>query len=115
MEACFVTFYSPGTLVAEQTTKPINSWDVDAAIEMARGIKERHSAIPYGFCFTTRRREDDELDSHEVERSNFYWLGGDVLTLAEIKERNGWDRVIENNNSWRWTQPPEADDVILNY
>lgn len=28
MEAHFVTFFSPGTFVAEDTTKPIDSWNL---------------------------------------------------------------------------------------
>lgn len=125
--AHFVTFLSPGTLVAENTTKPIESWDVDAAVKMARGVKERHGAVPYGFYFTTRERDDDELDSREAARSDFFYLGGRIETLAEIEERdkpeehilrsnmrcNGWDRVVVNDNSWRWTQPLKKGDVVL--
>ena len=129
MKAYFVTFYSPGTIVAENTTQSINSWDVETATEMARSIIERHGAIPYGFVFTTRARADNELDSKEVERSGFYWLGGTVLALAEVKARNdprdrtlirnmecnGWDRVVQNDNSWRWTQPLSENDVVLDF
>lgn len=127
MKKHFVTFLSPGTLFSEETTKPIDRWDVEAAKAMADGIKERHGAIPYGFRFTTRGRENDELDSKVVATSPMYYLGGDVLTLAEVKarndredrilignmERNGYDRVIVNNNSWKITQPLHKDDIVL--
>ena len=127
MQQHFVTFYSPGTFVAETTTKPIAKWDVDAAIDMAREITERHSARPYGFRFSTRARKDDELDSRETRRSPTYFLGGKVETLAEVEARNdpkeeilrsnmrgnSYDRIIVNDNSWRWTQPLEKDDVVL--
>lgn len=127
MQKHFVTFYSPGTFVAEDTTRPIDSWDVDAAIEMARGITERHGAVPYGFRFTTRSRSDGELDSKVTAKSNLYYLGGRVETLAEVEARddpketilrsnmraNGYDRIVVNDNSWRWTQPLGADDVVL--
>ncbi len=127
MEQHFVTFYSPGTFFAEQDTKPIDSWDVDAAIEMARGITQRYNARPYGFQFTTRTRKDDELDSSVSAKSNLYYLGGRIETLEEVEARNnpdekilrsnmrgnGWDRIVVNDNSWRTTQPLEADDVIL--
>ncbi len=123
----FVTFFSPGTFVHEETTKEIAQWDVNAAIEMARTIIERHSATPFAFQFSTRGREDHELDSREVDRSGRYYLGGVVLSLSEVKARNnqkdrilianmegnGWDRVVENHNSWQTTQPLEDDDTVL--
>lgn len=45
MKKHFVTFYSLGTFVAEQTTQEINGWDTNKATSMARNIKERHKAI----------------------------------------------------------------------
>lgn len=127
MKKQFVVFYSPGTIVAETTIKPIDSWDVEQAIEMAKGIKERHGATPYGFCFITKERTAKELDSQETQRSNMYYLGGNVYTLEEIKARNdpkdkilisnmegnGYNKVIVNNNSWQITQPFRKDDVVL--
>lgn len=124
MERHFVTFYSPGTLVAEDTTMPIDSWDVDKAVEMAREVKWR---IPYGFVFTTRARADADLDSHEIKRSGTYYLGGRIETVADVEARNdpkdrillgnmrgnGWDRIIVNTNSWTWTQPFEDGDALL--
>ncbi len=44
MQKHFVTFYSPGTFVSEETTNPIGSWDVAAAMKMAHGIVERYAA-----------------------------------------------------------------------
>jgi len=127
MRQNFVVFFSPGTLVAEQSTKLINSWDIDKAIELSKDIKERYGALPYGFCFTTRERKDDELDSREVKRSSMYFLGGDILTLEDIKRRNDpkdgilisnmknnkWHKIVVNNNSWQWIQPLEKGDVVL--
>lgn len=129
IEAHFVTFYSPGTFVAETSTKPIASWDVDAAKEMARDIKERHSAVPYGFRFLTRSRGPEDLDSSVTAESPLYYLGGTVETLAQVKARaterdtilianmegNGHDRIITNTNSWRWTQPLKPTDVVLEW
>jgi hypothetical protein len=129
MKKHFVIFFSPGTLVAESDIKPIESWDVDAAIEMSRGIEARYGATPFGFQFITKERNEDELDSHVSECSVMYYLGGEVLTLTEIKERsdprdsilisnmecNGWDRVIENRNSYLWCQPLKDGDVVLDY
>ena len=129
MEKHFVIFYSPGTFVAETSTKPIESWDVNKAIGMVKEIKERYNATPFGFRFSTRARKDDELDSKEITRSNMYFLGGKVLSLDDIKaennpsnrilirnmECNGYDKIIKNNNSWEITQPLRKDDVVLDF
>lgn len=123
----FVTFYSPGTFVSESDTKPIDDWEVDAAIAMARDITQRYSATPYGFQFSTRERGPDDLDSKETCRSSMYYLGGKIETLAEIKDRNdsservllsnmegnGWDKIIVNTNSWLFRGPFIAGDVLL--
>jgi hypothetical protein len=114
--AHFVTFLSPGTMVAEQSTKPVESWDVDAAVKMARGVKERHGAVPYGFYFTTRERDDNDLDSREPRAATSTGSGGRsrrwprLRPATDPKESilrsnmriNGWDRVVVNDNSWRW-------------
>ena len=127
MEKYFITFLSPGAMVAEFTTKEIESYDTDKAIEMSKEIKERHGALPYGFYFTTRTRNEDDFDSKETDRSNLFYLGGEVLTLEEVKKKNnpddrilisnmecnGWDKIIINTNSYRWTQPLEDGDVVL--
>lgn len=127
MQKHFVTFYSPGTFVAETTEKPIDSWDVEKAVEMAQGITERYGAKPYGFRFSTRSRDADELDSRVTATSPMYYLGGKVETLEQVKARatskdhvlvmnmeiNGYGRIVTNDNSWRWTQPLGADDVVL--
>lgn len=123
----FVTFYSPGTFMAEQTSRPIDGWDVDAAVAMARSIIERHGARPYGFRFSTRSRGPEDLDSKETATSGMYYLGGRIETIAQIRKRadpkerillsnmegNGWKRVLVNDNSWRWTQPLERGDTVL--
>lgn len=125
----YVEFFSPGTFVAETSVKPVESWDVDAAVEMARSIQERHGATPYGFRFTTRGREDDELDSRQIAKSGMYYLGGKVETLAEVEARNDpteeilrsnmrsndFARIITNTNSWKVTQPLHDGDVVLEF
>lgn len=127
MQQHFVEFLSPGTLVSETTTKPISAWNIKQAKEMSKDIKERHGALPYGFRFITRGREDDELDSSIIHRSHMYYLGGTISTLEEVEARNlpdektllsnmknnDYDRVIENNNSWKITLPLDKEDVIL--
>ena len=127
MEAQFVTFYSPGTFFAETSTKPIDRWDVNKAVEMSKRIKERYNALPYGFRFTTRTRGDEDLDSKVAATSPMYHLGGRIETLEEVEARNdpkenilrsnmrgnGWDRIVVNDNSWRSTQPLEPNDIVL--
>lgn len=130
MKKNFVVFYSPGTMVAETSERPLPAgWDIELAKTFAREIKERHGATPYGFCFITRARGPDDLDSKETHRSHMYYLGGEVETLAQVKARalptdriliqnmegNGYERIITNNNSWRWTQPLRKDDVVLDF
>jgi hypothetical protein len=127
IEQHFVTFLSPGTFVDEETTKPMDEWDVNVARTLAAQITERYDARPFGFYFTTRRREDDDLDSRQVARSGIYYLGGNILTLDEVMARNraedsilisnmrgnGIERVIENTNSWKITKPFNDGDVLL--
>lgn len=129
MKQHFVNFLSPGTFVSEQTSKPIESWDVNAAQDMARGIIERHGATPYGFFFTTRERGPDDLDSKQTARSATYYLGGTVETAEQVFARNdpkeailrsnirsnGYDRIITNTNSWKFTAGLRPDDVVLDW
>ena len=116
---------SPGTFLSEETSKKIGSWDVGEAIEMSKSIRERHGARPYGFYFSTRGREDDELDSKEIDSSPMYFLGGKVLTLKGVEDENkhensilisnmkcnGWEKVIKVKNI---VQPLMEGDVVLN-
>lgn len=127
MKQHFVTFYSPGTFVAEQSTQPIKSWDPILAKSMADNVKERYAATPYGFQFTTRERGPDDLDSDISDRSPMYYINCEVQTLEEIESRNnpkdktlirnmkgnGWDRVVVTTRGWKWTQPLEPDDIVL--
>lgn len=129
MEAHFVVFASPGTFVPEETVRPIDAWDVAKAVEMSHSVMERYGARPYGFYFTTRGRGSNDLDSKQVASSNFYYLGGKIETRAEVfarndpKERilrsnmecNGIDRIVINDNSWRFTGPLRDTDVVLDY
>lgn len=129
MKKHFVVFYSPGTFFAESTTKEIDAWDVNQAKEMARVIKERHGATPYGFQFITRGRTDEDLDSKVIDRSPMYYLGGKVETYEEVVARNdpkeeilrsnmkcnGYDRIITNTNSWKITQPLGDNDIVLQW
>lgn len=127
MKAHFVTFLSPGTFVHEETTKPIESWDIKEAVNMSKKITERHAAKPFAFVFTTRHRGEKELDSKVVKSNGRYFLGGKVLTLSDVEKQmpketilisnmrcNGIKKVVVNDNSWRSVHPLEKDDVVLN-
>ena len=117
----FVKFFSPGTFVAEITTKEIDSWDVDKALNMAKQIVERHNARPHSFCFTTT------IGGKITNTSNAYCINCVVKTLDQLKaendprnkiliinmECNGWDRVVTTNNSYEWTVPFFEGDQIV--
>jgi hypothetical protein len=125
----FVTFYSPGTFFSEQSTDPIESWDIDVATLMARKIVERDGVTPYAFQFITRGRNSADLDSKVIARSPRYFLGGKIETLGEIEARNdpsecvlienmrsnNCPRVVVNNNSYKSTQMMNDDDVIVDF
>jgi len=123
----YVKFLSPGTIMAETNIHEIEERNVDLAIELARSIKQRYNARPYGFRFVTRAREDHEMDSKIINTSHMYYLGGEIQTIEQVRknnlsserillsnmECNNWDRIIINNNSWKWTQPLKKDDIVL--
>lgn len=123
----FVTFYSPGTFVAETTEKPVAAWNVDDAVAIAALIEERHGAKPYGFRFTTRGRSETELDSKVIATSPMHYIGGKVETLDDVAARsdpreaillsnmrcNRWNRIWRSTAGWAWTQPLSDDDVVI--
>lgn len=123
----FAVFYSPGTFVAETTEKPVSRWDVAEAVALADSITERYGATPYGFRFITRGRAADELDSRQIAASPMHYLDCKVETLEEIEARdlpdesilrsnmrcNGYDRVAVTTKGWKWTQPLQPDDIVI--
>jgi len=127
MQRNFVTFYSPGTMFAETTTKPIDTWNVEEAVRMSRDIVERHGATPYAFRFETHSRGDADLDSQVSAKSPTYYLGGKVETIEEVAARNDpsdqillsnmrineWNRIITSTSGYRWSQPLRDTDVVL--
>lgn len=128
MKKHFVIFESPGTFFHEQTERPIESWDVAAALKMADDVSERYGATPFAFHFITRERGNDDLDSRKTKESGRYFLGGRVMDLEQVKkempdakilisnmEANSIGCVIVNNNSWKVTQPFTEKDALLEY
>lgn len=124
MKKHFVEFYSPGTFLAEITVKSIESWNIDKAKEMAKDIKERYSAIPYGFRFVTK---DQKSNNEIVNKSGMYYFGGTVKTLKELKQENNSDnkilikniesadynKIVINSNSYKWVRPFRKEDTLL--
>lgn len=127
MEKHFVTFYGPGTFVPEETTQEIASWDRIEAIRMAGEIVMRYGARPYAFRFFTMARGEKDFEPKTTKTGNLFYLGGKIRTLAEVKadndpkedilrsnmEINGIERVITNDNSFRFTGAFDKDDVLL--
>ena len=123
----YVTFASPGTLFPETREMEIDNWDVEAAVALARTVVERHNARPYSFRFSTRESFDQGFQTRQIARSKDYFLGGVLLTLQDIEARKdpkddilianmrnfGYDKVVENTNSWRATLPFQDGDVLL--
>lgn len=102
---------------------------------MAAQVVERHGARPFAFYFEEHTVADPVDDGQggklRVEprcerRSGRYYLGGTLLTLADVEARgesartlaanmrgNGWPVVIESTRGYKVTQPFEADDAIV--
>src|SRR5215469_2666745 len=128
----FVTFYGPGTFFDESETREIASWNVKLAQVMAKGVKLRYGARPFGFQFSTRTRSEQDFDSRQSKQSPMYYLNGIVETLDDVKRRNspdekilrsnmkgnGWHRIVRNDpkskvKNWAWCKPLNDDDVVL--
>ncbi len=124
-----VVFSSPGTFVHETSEYEVEEWDVDKAAEMARDIKERHGARPFGFMFKRIGRKTGELDAYTTASSVFYYLGGNIRTAEEVLagdspdesilrsnvRNNDIKRILVNNNSYRSTHSLDDDDVVLDF
>lgn len=120
----YVTFYSPGTLMSEQITMEIDSWDTRKAVGMAEQVIERHGARPYAFVFKTFAG-DKGCQSYSESAKHF--LGGKLDTYDDVVARNDpGERILRSNmsnngiwivcvntNSWKSTMPFEARDKIV--
>lgn len=132
----YVTYYSPGTLFAESTSKPIERRDPAMAVRMGGDVEERYAAKPYAFRFETRivaaPVSDGEggtlhVSSKTVDETGLYFLGGVLETLDEVTARNdpkesilrsnmrnnGSEIVCVNTNSYRSTMPFGENDCIV--
>jgi len=134
MRKHYVEFFSPGTFFNESTLKPIDSWDIAKAVEMANETQERHGAKPYGFEFKTMLEQPDVSDGEggllpvmpkKVDESGLHWLGGELMLFHEISPSddtrilrdnmrcNRWPFVVVNNNSYRYTMQFDEDACIV--
>jgi hypothetical protein len=133
-EKHFVSFYSPGTMFAEQTSREIDAWSPALACKMAQEIVERHASKPYGFRFETRLVSDPiddgrggklSVDSKKIAESGTYFITGEVIRLDDIPDTqennilrsnmrcNDYPIVVENRNSWKSVQPfGEGDSIV---
>lgn len=138
MRKHFVTFYSPGTMFAESDVVAIGTWLPVEAARMAKDITQRHGAKPYGFRFSTcivARPVPDgeggllEVEPKEVARSGMFFLTGTVRIVKDIEAKadpaerillsnmkgNGWAACVQNDNSYRSTQPFTKEDVVVDW
>jgi len=126
MKKNYVTFYSPGTMVAEMTKREVPSWSVAKVLKILPDIEERHGAKPYGFRFTTMKRGIRDFAPREVAQSNMYYVNCSVQTLKEVEaegpesatlaqnmKTNKWDRIVTTNAGWKWSHPLEDGDIVL--
>lgn len=131
-----VTFFSPGSFVAETTTKDIGEWDTREAMRMAGGIVERYGARPAGFYFMTLVTADPVPDgaggfldvTPRLEKtSGSYYINGTALDLAGVELLHGaesilarnmrcnhWDRVVTTSNGYSMTSIFNDADAIVN-
>lgn len=135
-EAHYVTFYSPGTLMSERTTKSIHAWDLELAVAMAKTITKRYDARPYGFYFSTMLEAVDVVETdrgslmvqpRQIAKSGMHYLGGTVMTIQDVEARddpndsilisnmriNSWEHVVEVTNGYRSTHLFSPGDVIV--
>lgn len=128
----YVTFFSPGTLFAETSTKPIGSWDAKVAIGMAEAVVERHGARPYGFRFCDKLEHEPIPDGHggqftvepkQIAESGMFYINGVVKTYDEVSEServcrsnmrgNGYPHVVEMRNGYLSTREFGEEDVTV--
>jgi hypothetical protein len=129
----FVEYFSPGTFFAESSMRPCKYGDIMKALEMARGVKERYGATPYGFRFYRERLKTVE-DEHgnkavqsteTVDKSGMYFITGTVLHYDDVADTdenrilrsnmmgNNWPFMCDNRNSWRSSQPFHQEDCVV--
>ena len=105
-------YWMPGSFLAETTSKKLDSWDLDEAVEKAPD-KGPYGPGAYAFeliQYVTTNVEGFEVIPKEIAHSGTYFLGGTIYTIDDIKrevpnssilisnmEGNGWLKVIKTN------------------
>ncbi len=79
-----VTFLSHGTDFPDSTIKPIDSWSIWLAVDMAAVDDDE----PYGFFFSTL------VDGRVTECSGMHYIGGTVLDLAAAEAQTGCEVFV---------------------
>lgn len=116
----YAEFYSPGSFFNETDIVPMDCRSVDEAI---------NKAPKTAFAFTFFDREELEqvgevLRGHSKNRSQRYYLGGDLLTVEQVKAQVPNSDILVNNmecNGWKQVirtpfgnfQPLHEGDVVL--
>src|ERR1051326_1239145 len=132
-EKHYAVFYSPGTFVCEESSRPVSEWSTRQAVAAAETIRERYNAKPFGFRFRTHlesppipdgRGGTMDVEPKPLKESGLHWLGGTLLLYDDVpddKEHsilrsnmlcNDMPVVIEKRNSFRYTGQFGPDDVI---
>ena len=127
-----VTFYSPGTFVAETTMKPIDAWDPVQAVKLSQGVEERYGAHPYAFRFSTWQVHPAvdagdgtmlDVEPKQIAESGYHFLKGRLIPFDDVPESdqilrgnmrgNRWPHVVQTVSPWRWTQQFTDYDCIV--
>lgn len=128
----YVVFWCPGTLFAEDVTKPIDAWDTAEAMKLARKVAKGFRR-PYAFDFITRVESDKPIEvdgvklraePKQVATSCRHFIEGTVRTFDQVvaannpregilrsnMEGNRYALVVDMVGS---TQPFDEDDCIV--
>ncbi len=91
----FAILYYEGFVCSNTTTVPVNNFDTK---EVEKHINDKNLTLPYAFCFITKSREDDELDSKITYQSPMIFVNGKVETKEEVFKRNDPREITLRSN-----------------
>lgn len=137
----YATFYSPGTLFSETSTKELEGKDEQSRIveaaTIAKTINERYGAKPYGFSIYSQEEYEPiiqgnvkyKADPKEINRTGIYYITGEIRTAADILsgtdnseyilrrnvEINNIKAIITNTNSYKFNGEFREKDVLIDW